>query len=160
MKNLNRTLLNLTLAGMLGMGIAGHVFAAPMPGFKTYDSNGDGKISQQEYQAQGGQARGFHEGDTNHDGSLNPDELVKAQSNGDRIEAGKYVDDAWITTKVKTLLLKDEGMKGLGVDVETHKGTVQLAGWVNSAAQVAEAGKIARSVKGVTQVRNDLQVKH
>lgn len=160
MKNLNRTLLNLTLAGMLGMGIAGHALAAPMPGFKTYDSNGDGKISPQEYQAQGGQASGFHEGDTNHDGSLNPDELVKAQSNGDRIEAGKYVDDAWITTKVKTMLLKDEGMKGLGVDVETHKGTVQLAGWVNSAAQVAEAGKIARGVKGVTQVKNDLQVKH
>jgi len=85
---------------------------------------------------------------------------VKADASGDRIKAGKYIDDAWITTKVKTMLLKDEGMKGLGVDVETHKGTVLLAGWVNNATQVAEAEKIARSVKGVTGVKNTLQIKN
>ena len=46
------------------------------------------------------------------------------------------------------------------MNVETHKGTVQLAGWVNNPMQIAQAEKIARSVEGVTGVRNDLQVKH
>ncbi|MHB1076144.1 MAG: BON domain-containing protein [Thiobacillus sp.] len=159
MKNLNRTLLKLALASMFSAGVAGQALAATAS-FKTYDSNGDGKISLAEFQEQGGQAQVFRDGDTNHDNSLSPDELVKADSSGDRIKAGKYVDDAWITTKVKTMLLKNEGMKGLGVDVETHKGTVQLAGWVNNATQVAEAEKIARSVKGVTEVKNTLQIKN
>jgi len=74
-------------------------------------------------------------------------------------KAGNYVDDAWITAKVKALLLKDEGVKGLNVNVETHQGMVQLAGWVNSPAQIAQAETIARSVEGVKGVSNDLQVK-
>jgi len=60
---------------------------------------------------------------------------------------------------LKTLLLKDEGVKGLDVNVETHKGIVQLAGWVNNPSQVAQAEKIARGVEGVKTVENDLQVK-
>ncbi|WP_157265916.1 BON domain-containing protein [Thiobacillus thioparus] len=159
MKNLNRTLMKLTLTSMFSAGVAGQALAVTAS-FKTYDSNGDGKISLTEFQEQGGQAQAFRDGDTNHDNSLSQDELVKADSSGDRIKAGKYIDDAWITTKVKTMLLKDEGMKGLSVDVETHKGTVQLAGWVNNATQVAEAEKIARSVKGVTEVKNTLQIKN
>jgi len=154
----HRSLLTLALAGILGAGAVGQAQAAAVD-FKTYDSNGDGKISLQEYEAQGGQAKAFKEGDSNHDNALDRDELVKAHSNADRIAAGKYVDNAWITTKVKTLLLKDEGVKGLDVNVETHKGIVQLAGWVNNPSQVAQAEKIARGVEGVKTVENDLQVK-
>lgn len=157
MKTRNRTLLTLALAGMLSAGVVGQAQASAS--FKTYDSNGDGKVSLQEYEAQGGQAKAFNEGDTNHDRFLDRDELVKAGANADRITTGKYVDDAWITAKVKALLLKDEGVKGLDVNVETHKGAVQLAGWVNTSTQAAEAEKIARSVEGVKTVENDLQVK-
>jgi len=159
MKSINHRFITLTLAGVLGVGVAGQALAAAAS-FKAYDSNGDGKISLEEYQAQGGQAQAFHEGDANRDNSLNQDEFVKALAINDRIKAGKYADDAWITAKVKTMLLKDEGVKGLDVNVETHKGTVQLAGWVNNPMQIAQAEKIARSVEGVTGVRNDLQVKH
>ncbi|MGE5319021.1 MAG: BON domain-containing protein [Hyphomicrobiaceae bacterium] len=158
MKSINHRLTILTLATLLSAGAAGQALAATAS-FKAYDSNGDGKISLEEYQAQGGQAQAFREADDNHDNSLNPDEFVKASAVSDRLKAGNYVDDAWITTKVKTILLKDEGLKGLDVNVETHQGTVQLAGWVNSPMQAAEAEKIARSVKGVTAVKNDLQVK-
>lgn len=80
--------------------------------------------------------------------------------NGYGSKAGKYVDDAWITAKVKTMLLKDEGVTGLDINVETHMGTVQLAGWVNDSMQIAQAENIARGVEGVTGVRNDLQFKH
>jgi hyperosmotically inducible periplasmic protein len=159
MKSINHRFITLTLAGMLGVGVAGQALAATAS-FKAYDSNGDGKISLEEYRAQGGQAQAFHEGDTNRDNSLNQDEFVKALAINDRIKAGKYVDDAWITAKVKTMLLKDEGVKGLDVNVETHQGTVQLAGWVNNPMQIAQAEKIARSVEDVTGVKNDLQVTH
>jgi hyperosmotically inducible protein len=159
MKSIHHRFMMLTLAGMLSAGAAGQALAATAD-FKAYDRNGDGTISLEEYQAQGGQAQTFHEGDANRDNSLSPDEFVKARAINDRAKAGKYVDDAWITAKVKTMLLKDEGVKGLDVNVETHKGTVQLAGWVNNPMQIAQAEKIARSVEGVTGVKNDLQVKH
>jgi hyperosmotically inducible protein len=84
--------------------------------------------------------------------------IRQTSANNDRIKAAN-IDDAWISAKVKALLLKDEGVKGLDVNVETHKGTVQLAGWVNSPAQIAQAEAIAGSVEGVKGVKNDLQVK-
>lgn len=173
MKSINPGLLALTLAGVLSAASASALAAQSMPdatpgapatpsgepSVKTYDSDGDGKISIEEFKPQGGQKQAFREGDANRDNRLNSDEYVKAIANNDRVKAGKYVDDAWITAKVKALLLKDEGVKALGVNVETHKGTVQLAGWVNNPAQIAQAETIARSVEGVKGVSNDLQVK-
>ena len=53
MKNLNRTLLKLALASMFSAGVAGQALAATAS-FKTYDSNGDGKISLAEFQERGG----------------------------------------------------------------------------------------------------------
>jgi hyperosmotically inducible protein len=121
-------------------------------------------ISLKEFQAPGGQEQAFIEGDVNRDKRLDNDEYFKAiaaneRPSNDRVKAGEYVDDAMITAKVKALLLKDEGVKGLEVNVETHKGTVQLSGWVNTPAQMAQAEKIARSVEGVKEVSNDLQIK-
>jgi hyperosmotically inducible protein len=161
MKPINTRILNLVLAGTLGALTTASTLAAPvvMPGFLATDSNGDNMISLQEFQAKGGYELAFHEGDANRDRRLNNDEYTKAVANNDRLMADKYIDDAWITAKVKTLILKDEGVKGLDVNVETHKGMVQLAGWVNTPAQIAEAEKIALSVEGVKGVKNDLLVK-
>ena len=73
--------------------------------------------------------------------------------------AGKYVDDSVITTKVKALLAEDDFLKSFKISVKTYKGTVQLSGFVNSKDAVRKAGEIARSVKGVRSVRNNLIVK-
>jgi len=73
--------------------------------------------------------------------------------------AGEYVDDSVITTKVKSLLAADDLLKSFQISVETFKGTVQLSGFVGNQAAVDKAGEIARSVKGVTSVKNDLVVK-
>ena len=72
---------------------------------------------------------------------------------------GEYVDDSVITTKVKSLLAADDFLKSFQIGVETFKGTVQLSGFVASQQAVDKAAEIARSVKGVTSVKNDLVVK-
>jgi osmotically-inducible protein OsmY len=73
--------------------------------------------------------------------------------------AGEYVEDSVITTKVKSLLAADDFVKSFQISVETYKGTVQLSGFVNSQKAVDKAVEIARSVKGVQSVKNDLIVK-
>jgi hyperosmotically inducible protein len=72
---------------------------------------------------------------------------------------GEYFDDTWITTKVKAALLEDSVVKSAEVNVETFKGTVQLSGFVSSSAAMEQAVKLTRSVKGVTSVKNDMQIK-
>ena len=72
---------------------------------------------------------------------------------------GEYIDDSVITTKVKSLLAADDFLKSFQISVETYKGTVQLSGFVGSQKAVDKAGEIARSVNGVTSVKNDLIVK-
>jgi len=73
--------------------------------------------------------------------------------------AGEYVDDSVITTKVKSLLAADDFLKSFGIGVESFKGTVQLSGFVNSQKAADKATAVARSVKGVTSVKNNLIVK-
>lgn len=72
---------------------------------------------------------------------------------------GEYVTDSWITTKVKAALVDDPNVKATEVNVETFKGTVQLSGFVSSQTAMNEAVRIARGIKGVTSVKNDMRVK-
>lgn len=81
MKFIHYRLTTLTLASVLGAAVSASALAASTAAdFKTYDSNGDGKISQQEYQAQGGSEGTFRMIDANGDGSLSHDEFVKKGS--------------------------------------------------------------------------------
>ena len=72
---------------------------------------------------------------------------------------GEYIDDSVITTKVKAAILDDPSLKVFQVNVETFKGEVQLSGFVDSAQSVKKAGEVARGVKGVKSVKNNLIVK-
>ena len=72
---------------------------------------------------------------------------------------GAYVDDAAITTKVKTAILQDPALKVLQISVKTYKNVVQLSGFVDTAQMKARAGTVASQVSGVTSVQNDLIVK-
>jgi osmotically-inducible protein OsmY len=80
---------------------------------------------------------------------------------GDRTSrsTGQYVDDSVIANKVKVALYADEQVKGRQIEVEAHKGTIQLSGFVNSTAEAQRAVQIARNVEGVREVRNSLIVK-
>ncbi len=72
--------------------------------------------------------------------------------------AGEAVSDAAITADVKTRLLADSRTDGLKIDVDTQSGVVYLSGDVNSSEQITVAEIIAKQVKGVESVENNLRV--
>ena len=74
--------------------------------------------------------------------------------------AGQYMDDAAITSSVKTKLVGDKFANLTRIDVETTNGTVHLLGIVENPEQKVRAGKLATQVAGVKHVDNDLQIQH
>lgn len=73
--------------------------------------------------------------------------------------AGAYVDDAAITTSVKAKFVEDKTVSATSISVETLNGTVQLSGFAKSSAEKSQAENIARGVKNVRAVRNDIVVR-
>lgn len=71
---------------------------------------------------------------------------------------GETIDDATITTRVKTSLLNDPDVGGLRIDVDTFKGVVTLSGRVKTKDEEAKAVALARKIGGVTDVKSTLQV--
>ncbi|MFP5381346.1 MAG: hypothetical protein ACLGG4_03705 [Gammaproteobacteria bacterium] len=89
MKPSTHRIVRLTLLCALGSFAATPARAAPaLPDFKAVDANGDGMISVEEFQAQGGQDAAFLEGDTNKDQRLSQDEFARAALSNDRMQAG------------------------------------------------------------------------
>jgi osmotically-inducible protein OsmY len=72
---------------------------------------------------------------------------------------GEYVDDAVITSKVKAEIFNEPSLKSREINVETFKGIAQLSGFVSSQADINKAVEVARSVKGVKSVKNDMRIK-
>ena len=73
--------------------------------------------------------------------------------------AGAYIDDAAITTAVKAKYVEDKTVSALSISVETLNGTVQLSGFAKSSAEKAQAEALARGVKNVRAVRNDIAIR-
>jgi hyperosmotically inducible protein len=71
---------------------------------------------------------------------------------------GDTIDDATITTGVKTSLLNDPDVGGLRIGVDTLQGVVTLSGAVKSPAQREKAIALARKIGGVTDVKSTLQI--
>lgn len=72
---------------------------------------------------------------------------------------GEYIDDAALTTKVKASILNEPTLKATEINVETFKGDVQLSGFVSNQDMINKAVDVARGVKGVKSVKNDMRVK-
>jgi len=86
--------------------------------------------------------------------------LVSACAGTSKQEStGEYLDDSWITTKVKSAILAEPSLKVTQINVETYKGVVQLSGFVDSADAARKAVEVARSVKGVSDVKNDTRLR-
>jgi osmotically-inducible protein OsmY len=84
--------------------------------------------------------------------------LVACSSTSTRT-AGENIDDATITAQVKSKLAAEKVSTLTKVDVDTNLRTVYLSGVVDSEEMKQRAANIARSVKGVNAVVNNLSVK-
>lgn len=74
-----------------------------------------------------------------------------SKSSDNQTVPGK-VDDAWITTKVKSEFATSKAVKASDISVSTTDGTVTLSGTVATAAEKKHANAIAKKVKGVKSV--------
>lgn len=71
---------------------------------------------------------------------------------------GETIDDATITTRIKTALLNDPQIAGMRIDVDTFKGVVSLSGSVKTKEEEAKAVAIARKINGVRDVKSTLLI--
>ena len=72
---------------------------------------------------------------------------------------GEYIDDATITTQVKARMVDNKDVDAAAIKVETLNGEVMLSGFAKSATERATAESIARNVKGVKNVKNEIAVR-
>src|SRR5215210_1429705 len=71
---------------------------------------------------------------------------------------GDTIDDATITTRVKTSFVNDPVVGALRIDVDTFKGIVTLSGRVKTKQEEQKAIDLARKVRGVVDVKSTLQI--
>ncbi len=72
---------------------------------------------------------------------------------------GAYVDDATITTQVKSRFVENKDVDAASIKVETLNGTVMLSGFAKNATEKSTAEAIARRVSGVKSVKNEIAVR-
>jgi len=80
------------------------------------------------------------------------------ESTSGKAAAEKAITDASLSSTVQSTLTNDRRGNFARVDVEAERGVVTLKGAVPSSEQKVRAEQLARSVKGVGQVHNHLQV--
>jgi hyperosmotically inducible periplasmic protein len=68
------------------------------------------------------------------------------------------IDDGTVTARVKTAFINDPVVGAARIDVDTFKGVVTLSGRVKSKEEEAKAIALARSIRGVADVKSTLQV--
>src|SRR5262249_22202245 len=67
-------------------------------------------------------------------------------------KTGEVITDGWITSRIKTKFMGDEGLRASSIDVSTDKHVVTLSGTVVSAAAHHKALADAKEVEGVKRV--------
>lgn len=72
---------------------------------------------------------------------------------------GEYIDDAAITTAVKAKFVEDKSVDATSIKVETLNGEVMLSGFAKNLTEKGQAEMLARNVKGVKAVKNQLVVR-
>lgn len=77
----------------------------------------------------------------------------------DERSAERIAADAAITADVKARLIAEPGIRSLSINVDTYEGNVSLKGQVASSEQRATAERLARQVRGVKSVRNELTLR-
>ena len=84
---------------------------------------------------------------------------IKADASAAAARAGELASDASTTAAVKAKLVTDTELSALQINVDTKDGAVTLTGPAPNAAAKSRAETIAKSVKGVNAVHNNLAVR-
>jgi len=80
-------------------------------------------------------------------------------ADSDKSSATTMVKDSVITTKIKAELAAEKMSSLVNISVDTdHKGAVTLGGTASSKSAADKAESIAKAVKGVTSVNNQIKV--
>ncbi len=87
---------------------------------------------------------------------VQPDHVAE-KKNGER-SYGDVIEDATITSTVKSKLLWSKYAEGLSTNVGTNSGNVTLEGTATSKSAKQHAGTLAKNTKGVVSVNNKLTV--
>jgi hyperosmotically inducible protein len=72
---------------------------------------------------------------------------------------GAYIDDTTITSSVKSRFIGNNEVDASSIRVETLNGTVMLSGFAKNSTEKTTAETIARDVRGVRSVRNEIAVR-
>ena len=75
------------------------------------------------------------------------------------LAADKQVSDDSISDHVRLRLASDPDVKGGALTVDVKAGVVTIGGTVESSHQKDKAAKLAKRVKGVKQVVNNIDIK-
>jgi len=78
----------------------------------------------------------------------------------DNDSSGQHADDMLITNKVQSAIWADATLRSLEIQVETVNAVVHLSGFVDTPEQKFAAGQDASAVAGVTDVKNNLLIRH
>lgn len=127
--------------------------------FKKLDRNSDDKLTREEGSRDSDIAPNFDKADKDKNEALSAEEYGDFKSGLQQARVESFLDDSTVTAKVKAELLKDTGMKGLAIKVQTHHGQVILSGFVDTESQARRAVEIASGIRGVLSVKNSLVVK-
>ena len=73
-------------------------------------------------------------------------------------KTGEVITDAWISSRIKTKFMGDEGLRASAINVDSSDHVVTLSGAVSNAAARAKALSMAKGVEGVDRVIDKLTV--
>lgn len=71
----------------------------------------------------------------------------------------EYIDDVSLTTQIKGKMADDPAVDALDVNVDVKNAKVTLTGLASTSAEKSAATKIARDVRGVKSVDNQIDIK-
>jgi cytidylate kinase len=74
------------------------------------------------------------------------------------VDTANFLDDIILAKKVEAALLRSGRIESLHLKIAAYKGKVHLSGHVHSEDELMDAVKIAQSVSGVKDIKNELNV--
>ncbi|MGI8494955.1 MAG: BON domain-containing protein [Pyrinomonadaceae bacterium] len=84
------------------------------------------------------------------------DYAARAKKEGATIGSG--AEDAWLWTKTRAALATTNDLRETTINVDVQNSVVTLKGTVGTKEQMMKAGEVAKGVKDVKSVTNDLKV--